>query len=330
MLSNFVYILLPLFLAVGLLRKIREYQWGHCKTKSMLNGKVFIVTGANSGIGKETVRELARRKARVVMACRDLDKTKQVIEDIRREISSGELIPMLLDLASLESVKRFATEVLKDFPKINVLINNAGVSVPVSERRKTEDGYEINFGVNHLGHFLLTYLLLPRLKESSPSRIVIVSSMLHERGVIDFDNLNGEKGFVGAKRRMNPAYCNSKLANMLFNVELNKRIENTGVDCYALCPGFVYTNLFRYSNVKWYHYILFSPIALIFMRTPSQGAQTTLHCATAEELEGKSGYFFRNCDFYEPKVKFDPDVATKLWKVSEEMVGFDDDNSENQ
>jgi len=102
------------------------------------------------------------------------------------------------------------------------------------------------------------------------SRIVTVSSMLHERGIIDFDNLNGEKGFVGASQRMNPAYCNSKLANMLFNVELSKRIKGSGVDSFALCPGFVYTKLFRYTTVKWYHYILFLPVALFFMRTPSQ------------------------------------------------------------
>ena len=102
------------------------------------------------------------------------------------------------------------------------------------------------------------------------SRIVTVSSVLHERGIIDFDNLNGEKGFVGASQHMNPAYCNSKLANMLFHVELSKRIKGSGVDSFALCPGFVYTKLFRYTNVKWYHYILFLPVALFFMRTPSQ------------------------------------------------------------
>jgi len=101
-------------------------------------------------------------------------------------------------------------------------------------------------------------------------RIVTVSSVLHERGIIDFDNLNGEKGFVGASQRMNPAYCNSKLANMLFHVELSKRIKGSGVDSFALCPGFVYTKLFRYTTVKWYHYILFLPVALLFMRTPSQ------------------------------------------------------------
>ncbi|PNF22118.1 hypothetical protein B7P43_G06811 [Cryptotermes secundus] len=262
------------------------------------------------------------------MACRDLKNAKNAIEEIRRDVSSGELIPMLLDLESLESVRRFAKEVLRDFPNINVLINNAGVSVPVCQHRKTKDGYEINFGVNHLGHFLLTNLLLPRLKDSTSSRIVIVSSMLHERGTIDFDNLNGEKGFAGAGRRMNPAYCNSKLANMLFNIELSKRIEGTGVDSFALCPGFVYKNLFRYSNVKWYHYILFLPVALFFMRTPSQGAQTTLYCATSEELEGKSGLFFRNCNFYGPKMEFDPAVAKKLWEVSENMVGLNNDKSE--
>lgn len=151
--------------------------------------------------------------------------------------------------------------------------------------------------------------------------------MLHERGIIDFDNLNGEKGFVGASQRMNPAYCNSKLANMLFNVELSKRIKGSGVDSFALCPGFVYTKLFRYTNVKWYHYILFLPVALFFMRTPSQGAQTTLHCATAEELQGKSGLFFRNCNFYEPKMKLDSAVATRLWDISENMAGLNDDRN---
>lgn len=327
MVSGVVYVFFPVLLAIGLLRKIREYQWGHCKSKSSLHGKVFIVTGANSGIGKETVRELARRKARVIMACRDLKNAKSAIEDIRREVSSGELIPMLLDLESLESVRMFAKEVLHDFPYINVLINNAGVSIPVSERRKTKDGFEINFGINHLGHFLLTNLLLPRLKESTPSRIVIVSSMLHERGKIDFENLNGEKGFITTSKRANPGYCNSKLANMYFHVELTKRLEGTGVDTYALCPGFVYTNIFRYSHIKWYHYIMFSPIALIYLRTPSQGAQTTLHCATSEELEGKSGYFYRNCDTFVSKMEFDPNVAQKLWEVSEEMVGLNKDKS---
>ncbi|KAJ9599109.1 hypothetical protein L9F63_010377, partial [Diploptera punctata] len=215
-------------------------------------------------------------------------------------------IPMLLDLGSLESVKTFAKEVLDHFP-----------TVPVSEGQKTKDGFEINFGINHLGHFLLTNLLLPRLKESAPSRIVIVSSMLHEKGKIDFENLNGEKGFIVKRKRENPGYCNSKLANMYFHVELTKRLEGTGVDCFALCPGFVYTSIFRYSRIKWYHYMLFSPIALIYLRTPSQAVSSSLHCT--EELEGKSGHFYRNCDFYESKIKFEPHIAQKLWESNKQF-----------
>ncbi|PSN47539.1 Retinol dehydrogenase 12 [Blattella germanica] len=303
--NGFVYVVFPLIAVLGLIRKFRVYQWGHCKSKSSLHGKLFIVTGANSGIGKETVRVLARRKARIVMACRDLQTAKTAIEEIRRDVSTGELIPMCLDLASLESVRRFASEVLKDFPKINVLINNAGVSVPVSLGRKTEDGFEINFGINHLGHFLLTNLLLPRIKESAPSRIVIVSSMLHERGQIQFDNLNGEKGFANTSQRMNPGYCNSKLANMYFCKELAKRTEGSGVDCYALCPGFI----FGFEMVS---------VHSVFANCICFHADSI----TEESLEGKSGFFYRNCDIYESKVKFYPNISTKLWEVSEEMVGL--------
>ncbi|XP_067007931.2 retinol dehydrogenase 12 [Anabrus simplex] len=321
MVSSVVYIIFPILLAVGLIRKYREYQWGYCKSNSSLHGKVFLVTGANSGIGKETVRELVRRKARVIMACRDMKKARLAIEDIRRHESSGELIPMHLDLASLKSVRKFCEEVMKDFPKIHVLINNAGMYIPMEEKKKTDDGFEIHFGVNHLGHFLLTNLLLPRLKESAPSRIVIVSSALHEQGKIDFDDLNGEKTPTKSGRH-NSGYCNSKLANMLFSIELAKRTQDSGVCVYALCPGFAYTGLFRSRTIKWYHYILFSPIALLYLRSAAQGAQTVIHCATCEEVEGESGLLYRNCTIYKPKKKLDPEVASKLWEVSEKLVGL--------
>ncbi|KAJ8891830.1 hypothetical protein PR048_004384 [Dryococelus australis] len=235
-------------------------------------------------------------------------------------------IPMQLDLSSLTSVKDFVTEVLKDFPKINVLVNNAGVYIPVEKNSKTKEGFEINFGVNHLGHFLLTNLLIPRLQESAPARVVTVSSTLHERGKIEFDNLRGEKGFAVAGGRYNPGYCNSKLANVLFSQELAKRVKGSGVDVYVLCPGFTFTGLFRNTPIKWFQYIMFAPIALYAMRTASQGAQTVLHCATEEALEGVSGHMYRNCALYQSKATLDPEVATKLWQVSEELTGvtFDD------
>ncbi|XP_022205185.1 retinol dehydrogenase 11 [Nilaparvata lugens] len=312
------YVFVPVVLALGV-RKYRELQWGTCKDFRSLEGKVFIVTGANSGIGKETVKGLAERKARVILACRNIDSANAAISEIRKSISTGELIPMTLDLASLKSVTRFAGNVLRDFPRIHTLINNAGVNVPVSKGEKTEDGFEIHFGVNHLGHFHLTNLLLETVINSAPSRIVIVSSLLHERGTIDFDNLNGEKGFVGG---MNPAYCNSKLANAYYCVELAKRLapRRLDTDVVAVCPGFCYTNIFRYSNLKWWKYLLFLPIAFFYMRSAKQGAQNVLHCALSEEVRGKSGEFFRDCKPYKSKHNFDPNVSRALWNASGQMI----------
>ncbi|RZF44271.1 hypothetical protein LSTR_LSTR006821 [Laodelphax striatellus] len=315
------YIIFPVVLALGIVRKYRQSQWGTCTDFRSLQGKVFVVTGANSGLGKETVKGLAQREARVILACRNIDNAKAVISEIRRSISTGELIPMTLDLASLKSVENFAESLIRDFPEIHALINNAGVSVPVADGEKTADGFEINFGVNHLGHFLLTNRLLPTLKNSAPSRIVIVSSLLHERGTIDFDNLNGEKGWP--KKRMNPAYSNSKLANAYFCVELASRLKKddvSNVDVVAVCPGFCYTQLFRYSNIRWWQYILFAPIAFFFMRSAKQGAQNILHCAVSDEILGKSGEFFRDCKPYKSKHNFDPQVSIKLWETSEQMV----------
>ncbi|XP_015594744.1 retinol dehydrogenase 11 [Cephus cinctus] len=322
MVSSLCYLILPVVMIIGLLRKCREYSWGRCKSKISLHDRVFIVTGANSGIGKETVKELAKRKARIIMACRDLQNAKNAISEIRNETSSGELIPMELDLASLTSIRHFAAEVLINFPKIHVLINNAGVYAPLKDRALTKDGFEIHFGVNHLGHFLLTNLLLDRLKECAPSRIVIVTSKLLESGTIDFSNLNGEKGLT-TKGRMNPGYCNSKLANAYFGAELAKTTENSGVCVYMVCPGFTYTGLFRNVKRSWFHYILFSPVALLFLRTANQGAQTVLHCATESSLEGESGHIYRDCKVYVSKMKLEPDIASRLWEVSERLTGLD-------
>ncbi|XP_032683441.1 retinol dehydrogenase 11-like isoform X2 [Odontomachus brunneus] len=271
MVSSWCYFILPVLLFVALLRKCRECSWGRCRSTSNLNGLVFLVTGANSGIGKETVKELAKRNATIIMACRDMRNAKNVIAEIRSKIPTGELVPMELDLASFLSIREFANKVLKDFSQIHVLINNAGVYASLKDHALTKDGFEIHFGVNHLGHFLLTNLLLDRLKQSTPSRIVVLTSKLLESGVIDFSNLNGEKG-LPVKGRMNPGYCNSKLANAYFAAELAKRTENSGVNVYMVCPGFTYTGLFRNVKRSWFHYIIFSPFALMFLRTANQGA----------------------------------------------------------
>lgn len=321
MVSSWCYFILPVVLLIGLLRKCRERTWGRCRSTSNLQDRVFLVTGANSGIGKETAKELAKRRATVIMACRDVQSAKNAITEIRSKISTGELIPMELNLASFSSIREFANEVLKKFPQIHVLINNAGVYAPLKDHALTNDGFEIHFGVNHLGHFLLTNLLLDRLKENAPSRIVVVTSKLLESGVIDFSNLNGEKG-LPVKSRMNPGYCNSKLANAYFAAELAKRTENTGINVYMVCPGFTYTGLFRNVKRSWFHYIIFSPVALMFLRTPNQGAQTVLHCATESSLSDESGRLYRDCKLYVSKKDLDPEVALRLWEVSAKLTGI--------
>lgn len=323
MVSSWYYIILPVVLFIGLLRKCRERTWGRCKNTDSLQGRVFIVTGANSGIGKEVVKELAKRKATVILACRNLQNAHNTVSEIRTRIPSGQLVPMELNLASFSSIREFVAAVVKDFAEVHILINNAGVYVPFKEHALTEDGYEIHFGVNHLGHFLLTNLLLEHLKQNAPSRIIIVTSKLFESGIIDFSNLNGEKGLT-IKGRMNPAYCNSKLANTYFGTELAKRLENTGVNVYMVCPGFTYTGLFRNVKRSWFHYILFSPVALLFLRTANQGAQTVLHCATESSLSNESGNIYRDCKLYVSKKKLDPQVASRLWDVSEKLTRIND------
>ncbi|XP_071863020.1 retinol dehydrogenase 11 isoform X1 [Bombus fervidus] len=319
MVSSWCYFIFPVVLLIGLLRKSREHTWGKCENTDSLLDRVFIVTGANSGIGKETVKELARRKATVILACRYLETAQNAISDIRTQISTGKLVPMKLNLASSSSIREFAAEVIENFAEVHVLINNAGVYVPFKEHALTDDGFEIHFGVNHLGHFLLTNLLLEHLKRNGPSRIVIVTSNLFESGTIDFSNLNGEKG-LEIKGRMNPAYCNSKLANTYFGIELAKQTKNSGINVYMVCPGFTYTGLFRNVKRSWFHYIIFSPVALLFLRTANQGAQTVLHCAIEPSLSNESGNIYRDCKLYVSKKELDPDVALRLWDVSAKLT----------
>lgn len=321
-----IYAAVPIsvVVAIGLIRKLRSRNWGKCTSNTCLRGKTFLITGANSGIGLETAKALVKRKARVIFACRDIAKAKEVIAAIREEQpNGGEMIPMQLDLSSFESIENFVDIIKAGFHKIDVLINNAGVVVPLNQDEKTKEGFEIHFGVNHLGHFYLTNLLLDHLKRATPSRIVIVSSTLHEKGKIDFDDLNLRSEIELAKKgksgRHNPGYCNSKLMNAYFMRSLAAKLRNSGVDVNACCPGFCYTNLFRYS-IKWYHYIMMAPIFLLFMRSAKQGSETVLFCATDHSLEGKSGRFYRDCVEYDTKYPFDRAVENKLWEVSEDLI----------
>lgn len=313
MISANIYLPTSLIL-LFLLRKYIESKWGKCKNNTKLDGKVVVVTGANSGIGFETAKELAKRNATVILACRNIELANDAIKKIERELeNSPKLIPMHLDLESVESIKNFAQTFKKSFENLHILINNAGVSYPKKRLVLAKNGLEIHFAVNYLGHFHLTNLLSEVLEKSTPSRVVNVSSKLHEKGNINIEDLNYEKTDL---KTVN-LYSNSKLANIYHCVELAKRNNSKDVSFYAVCPGWVYSNLFRHS-IKWYHYIMVFPIAFFFMRSAKQGAQTVIYCATEANL--KNGSVFRDCKEYASKHNINPDIAHKLWNKSEEIL----------
>ena len=218
---------------------IRKFMAGAvCKSKARLDGKTVIITGANTGIGLETAVDLAKRNARVILACRSVERGETAAVEVRKRSGNDNVVFVQLDLASLDSVRKFAAKILEEEPRIDILINNAGVALP--ERKLTQDGFEMHIGVNHLGHFLLTNLLLDRIKETPSARIVNVSSMGHSMGKIEFDNLNSERSYSWLG-----AYGTSKLANILFTRSLAKRLTGTRVTANVLHPGAINTELGR-------------------------------------------------------------------------------------
>lgn len=222
----------------------RHFGGGVCRSRAKLNGKTVIITGANTGIGKETAIDLAKRKAHVVMACRSVKRGQKAAAEVRRASGNSNVEFRHLDLASFLSVRQFVEEVLQDFPQIDILINNAGIMK--CPKWKTVDGFEMQFGVNHLGHFLLTNLLLERLKEAPAARIVNVASKGYRyiQG-LNFEDLNDEEDY-----KPDVAYFRSKLANVLFTRALAKRLVGSKVTTNSLHPGVIYTELGRHMEKK--------------------------------------------------------------------------------
>lgn len=292
---------------------------GVCRSQRTMEGKTVIVTGANCGIGLETARELARRKARVILACRSMERGMCAAEDIISTTKNTDVLVRHLDLSSFKSIRKFASDIMSTETRLDVLIHNAGVTPPPGVHI-TEDNLELQFQTNHFGPFLLNHLLLDLLKQSSPSRIIVVSSVMHLFGILDFDNLNCEKH----EREPQGVYCSTKLANILFTRELSKRLQGTGVTINALHPGAVETSIAR--NARYFVKYIIVPISYPFLKTSQSGAQTSVYLAVSEDVENISGEYFVDCKQYwtSPAAK-DDQLASKLWDVSEILTGIKPD-----
>ena len=280
-------------------------------------GRVAIVTGSNSGIGFETARALAGKGATVVMACRSFDKANPKADEIRAELPGSQVEVMQLDLSDLDSVRQFAEAFRAKHSRLDLLINNAGIMVP--PYGKTAQGFETQFGVNHLGHFALTGALLDLIVDTPGSRIVNVSSVAHYFGKIDFSDLNWEKGY-----NAQAAYGQSKLANLLFTYELQRRLAGAGRDTLVVAahPGWTETNLQAHAKgVKF--------LNRFFAQDPPMGALPTLYAATESgvngaEYYGPSGFLEMNGPPKRVKSNrrsHDENVAERLWNVSEDLTG---------
>jgi NAD(P)-dependent dehydrogenase (short-subunit alcohol dehydrogenase family) len=283
-----------------------------------MQGKTVVVTGGNSGIGFETAAALAGMGARVVLTARNADKGRAAVAAIGQRLGGDARIQLVVfDLADLSSVRRGAEEILEQAPRLDVLVNNAGLVL--SERSETVDGLEATFATNHLGPFLLTNLLLDRIRASSPARIVNVASTAHSaaRKGIRFDDLQSERKYATMR-----VYGHSKLANILFTLELARRLEGTGVTANSLHPGTVRTGYGADGDARGL--LAFGiKISAPFFLSPAKGARTSVYLASDPEVAEVSGEYFVKCKAKQPKRwARDPEAARRLWQVSEELVGL--------
>ena len=286
-------------------------------TSEIMKGKICMITGANSGIGKATALGLAKMGATIVMVRRNKDRGEKALEDIKKEVENGTVDLIIADLSTQKAIHQLVKEFKERYQFLHVLINNAGVNL--SRCVLTEDGIETTFAVNYLAQYLLSNLLLDVLQASSPARIVNVASSVLAKN-IDFENLNGEKHY----RQLN-AYGQSKLAVILFTYELSRRIEGTGVTVNCLHPGYVKTNMIKNFR-KFVKY--FYPLIGLFMKKPKKGAKTSIYLASSSEVEGVSGKYFKKRKEVETvKVSYDEEIAQRLWDVSTTLTNLGSDKT---
>ncbi|MFQ5831378.1 MAG: SDR family oxidoreductase [Candidatus Thorarchaeota archaeon] len=291
-----------------------ETNESQAKDVSNMNGKVCIVTGSNSGIGKETALALAELDATVVMVVRNAERGEAARSEIVDETGNNRIDLMLCDLSSIDSIRQFAKEFTAKYDRLDVLINNAGAAY--HKRQVTVDGFEQTFAVNYIGPFLLTYELLPVLKVSVPSRVINLTSGMHFRAKVDFDNLQRERRYRGMS-----AYGDAKLMVAMHTYELARRLEGTGVSVNVVHPGFVATNMGSSMGGLW-NKIMFKMVRPLQI-SPKEGAETSVYVASSPELEGVTGkYFARKQEQRSSEASYDEEAQKRLWHVTEQLLGL--------
>jgi NAD(P)-dependent dehydrogenase (short-subunit alcohol dehydrogenase family) len=290
-----------------------------CKSKKRLDGKVAIVTGSNSGIGYETALDFAYRGARVIMACRDSKKAEQAAKEIIKLTKNKNVDVEFLDLSDLDTVRSFANKMNETLDRLDILVNNAGIMM--TPKWETKQGYEIQFGTNHLGHFLLTNLLIDIMVKTGSARVINVSSLAHNHFQINWDDINLKTNYNTIA-----AYSQSKIANILFTKELANKYGDKGVLCFSLHPGAVRTELMKYAGeglFRWFPYLLriVYPFWMIVTKSSKEGAQTSIFLAVEDEISKYNGYYFSDCKPKQPsKFARNQENASRLWEMSSKMV----------
>jgi NAD(P)-dependent dehydrogenase (short-subunit alcohol dehydrogenase family) len=280
-----------------------------------MQGKTCVVTGASNGIGKETARELARRGAHVVMLCRNRDKGEAAQREIGASVLDAKLELVIGDLSSQASVKQAAAEILARHPKIDVLVNNAGISIDYSE--KSADGVEMVLATNHLGPFLLTHLLGDALAAAAPARVVTVASALEKSARVNWDDLEYER----TPYSMMKVYSQSKLLNVMFSHELARRWKDRGITANCLHPGVIDTGLV--SGVRSPFMRGLFKVMQLFFKSPDKGAEVSVYLASSPEVEGKTGGYYVDKKLVKSNpITYDQEALARLWSISEKYVGL--------
>ena len=289
---------------------------------SGMKGKICIITGSNSGIGKETAIGLAKMGATIVMVVRNQGRGEKARTEIVKQTGNNSVDLMICDLSLMSSIRHFVEEFKKKYDRLDVLINNAGATF--SKREVTSEGFERNFAVNYLGPFLLTHELLSLLRSSAPSRIINVSSGLAKNGRVDLDDLQSEKNYAGMKfysPSRAPAYDNAKLMLMMFTYELARRLKGSGVTVNVLMPGFTATNLGK-SSGSLSSYIMFKMVRPM-QQSAKKGAETSVYLASSDEVKGLTGKCFaRKKETKTCPVSYDEELQKRLWSKTESMLGL--------